>query len=72
MDALELESAEKRAKMQSLMSNPEFRELILEDYIRNQAIDVGTTFGGNDDEVRTLASISDLNMYIQNILVDVL
>jgi len=67
---MEEEYVEKRRKMQSLMSNPEFRELILEGYVRDTALDVGTTFDGSDAEVDSLKAVSHFNMYVQSLLVE--
>ena len=66
----EVDYAEKRRKMSLLMNNPEFRELILEDYVRDTALDVGTTFDGSDAEVDSLKAVSHFNMYVQSLLVE--
>ncbi len=62
--------ADKGLKMKKLLANPEFRELILEEYIQNQALDVGTAFDGDEADIDTLKAISSLNSFIQGILGD--
>ncbi len=70
MDEHELYAIERGKAMKKLIATPEFRQLILEDYIENQAVDTGTAFTGSVDDIDTLKSISNLNQYIQTILLD--
>jgi len=70
MDEHELYAVERGKAMKKLIATPEFRQLILEDYIEHQAVDTGTAFTGSVDDVDTLKAISHLNQYIQTILAD--
>ncbi len=66
----EAAAIDKGVKMKKLLANPEFKSLILEEYIQNQALDVGTAFSGDEADVDTLKAISGLNVFIQGILGD--
>jgi len=66
----EMDYVEKRRKMEVLLDNAEFRELILEDYIRDTALEVGTTFEGSESEIDALKSVSHFSMYMQGVLTE--
>ena len=68
MTQYESDTVDKAQMMKRLMADPLFKTLILEDYIKNQAIDQGTSF--TDDSVDTLKAISHLNSHIQAVLMD--
>ena len=70
MNQDEVIAVEKGKAMKKLIATPEFKQLILEDYIEFQAIDTGTAFTGSADDIDTLKSISHLSQYIQTILAD--
>ena len=70
MDALEVDIIERGKMMKKLMATHEFKVLIMEEYIRDTSIDVGTSFDGSAEDVDTLKAISHLSSFMQSVLVD--
>ncbi len=68
MTDYEVEAVDKAQMMKRLVADPLFKQLILEEYIQNQAIDLGTNY--TEGGAETLKAISNLNQYIQTIIID--
>ncbi len=67
LDAEELELLEEQ-KLQGdldfLLKNPQFQRVILDRYINQTALVLGSNFTGSDGEVEALKAVSHLNMFI--------
>ncbi len=67
LEELEIEAAELlAADIKWLMANDQFKRVILQKYINDTSLDVGTSFIGSDDQIQQLKSISDLMAFLTN------
>ena len=67
MDEIGL-ALDKYGKMKKLMSMPEFKELIMEDFVEKRAIDCALGFTGSKDDLDVLVGINQLAGYFQEVL----
>ena len=75
---IELEDAERREleyqkrlsdDIKVLMNNEAFQRVILESYIRDTSIRVGSSFSGSNEDIETLKAISHLKAYLENSII---
>jgi hypothetical protein len=78
MDDIEMEEAERREleyqkrlsdDIKILMNNESFQRAILEGYIRDTSVSVGSSFSGSESEIESLKAISHLKAYLENSII---
>ena len=52
----------------SLMDNRLFQKVILDGYIRDTALDIGTSFDGSDTDIDALRAITQLQNYLNSLV----
>jgi len=56
--------------MKELIADSRFKALIMEDYIQDNALGVGTDFSASEEDMDTLKAISHLNRYMHRVIQD--